>query len=603
MAASEFRITREGYLLDGEPFRILSGAMHYFRTLPEQWPDRLRMLRAMGLNTVETYVAWNYHEPRPGEFSEVGQLSRFLAAAADAGLKTIVRPGPYICAEWENGGLPHWLRAEREDAPLRCNDPAYLAAVDRWFDRLIPEIVDHQVTRGGSMLMVQVENEYGSYGDDAAYLEHLRAGLVARGIDVPLFTSDGATDTMLTGGTVPGVHATVNFGSRSEREFAKLAEHRPDEPAMCMEFWNGWFDHWGHGHVTRDPQDAAEELDAILAAGASVNIYMAHGGTNFGLWSGANMSGPGTESDYRPTVTSYDYDAPLDEAGRPTAKYWAFREVLAKYGDVDELVELDGFEAPKPLAAASVRLDRGVRLLDVLTEIGGPETETAHVPSFEELGLGQGLAVHTARIPGPRAEGHRLAVRDLRDRAWVLADGRVVGRLEREGAAEDGPQLEVPAAGLDVQLLVESLGRVNFGARTGERKGALGGVRHGYQYLSGWRSRPVELATAARLLPRERLAPAAEALAGEGPVFLAGGLRVDEGRDGFLEVTGGSHGVVWVNGFCLGRYWEIGPQRTLYLPAPLLHADEENEVLILELDPARAAGPLAVEIREEPVLG
>ncbi|GAA3445848.1 beta-galactosidase [Planomonospora venezuelensis] len=266
-----FAIDGESFRLDGAEFRVLSGALHYFRVRPEQWAHRLRTLRAMGLNTVETYVPWNLHEPRPGEMRRLEELDAFLAEAARADLLAIVRPGPYICAGWDNGGLPSWLTGAL-GRRVRTRAPGYLARVDRFFDALIPLVARHQVTRGGNVIMVQVENECGSYGSDRVYLRHLADGLVARGVEVPLFTSGGPEDHMLTGGSIPGVLATVKFGSDPEEAFAVLRRHRPGEPLLCMEFWNGWFDRWGRGHVTRDPVDAAVSESPTSAAAAPVFV-------------------------------------------------------------------------------------------------------------------------------------------------------------------------------------------------------------------------------------------------------------------------------------------------------------------------------------------
>ncbi|GAA3517248.1 glycoside hydrolase family 35 protein [Actinocatenispora rupis] len=575
----EFRVTPTGFTLDGAPHRVLSGAAHYFRTHPAQWADRLAMLRAMGLTCVETYVAWNVHEPRPGEYRMDGgaDLGRFLDLAAEAGLHAIVRPGPYICAEWENGGLPAWLGTR-----LRCADPSYLSLVDRWFDVLLPVIVERQVTRGGNVLMVQVENEYGSYGDDADYLAHLADGLRRRGVDVPLFTSDGGTEFMLTGGSVPGVLSTVNFGSRARAEFAVAQRFRPDEPRMCMEYWNGWFDHWGEEHVTRDATDAAQVLDDILAAGASVNLYMAHGGTNFGCWAGANRGEPYASGRYQPTVTSYDYDAPMDERGAPTEKYHRFREVLARYSDSPPP------EPPTmPDLLAPQRIPLGERT--PLRALAAAATvRRAYPPGFAELGVTHGVVRYRTRVPGPRPE-LPLIVDGLADRAHAFVDGTPAGILDRDGTVE--LPLAVPAGGAEVELLVESMGRVNYGPALGEDKG-VAAVRHHQQYLFGWTAEAFPLdgtpavpwGTAAHDTP--------------GPAYHRGTLTVDEPRDAYLAVPGGGKGYVWVNGFGLGRYWDRGPQHTLYLPAPVLRAGP-NEVVVLELD---ATDPGPVEIRDTPEL-
>ncbi|MFI9330912.1 beta-galactosidase family protein [Kitasatospora sp. NPDC052868] len=586
------QISPTGFTLDGRPLRLLSGALHYFRSLPEQWPRHLRMLRAMGLNTVETYVPWNLHEPRPGahDFTGIADLEAFLRATADAGLHAIVRPSPYICAEWENGGLPWWLLADRNLRP-RTSDPRFLAHVDRWYDTLIPIIAGHQTTRGGNVLMVQIENEYGSYGTDRAYLAHLADGLRARGIDVPLFTSDGPEDFFLTGGTVTGHLATVNFGSRATEAFAELRRHRPQDPPMCMEFWNGWFDHWGEKHTTRPAEDAAAALREILAAGASVNLYMAHGGTNFGTWAGANTADPRTGRQYQPTVTSYDYDAPLDERGAPTAKFWAFREVLSAYAD-GPLPQPE--ELPPTLAPCRIELDRYLPLADVVDRLSTGEVRSAVPPSFEELGLQHGLVRYRTTIPGPRTD-HPLTVEGLADRAHVRVDGTHLATLERD--AEHEPlRVPVPAEGARLELLVESMGRVNYGAGIGDRKG-VAAVLHTQQHLHGWSADPIPLAdgTPARL-PWDTAGPPADR---PGPSFHRGEFEVEEPADGYLALPGWTKGYVWVNGFLLGRYWDRGPQRTLYLPWPVLRSGR-NEIAVLELD--RCAEP-AVHLVSRPDLG
>ncbi|WP_282202257.1 glycoside hydrolase family 35 protein [Kitasatospora fiedleri] len=582
-----------GFRLDGRPLRILSGAVHYFRSRPEQWADRLAAVRAMGLNTVETYVPWNLHEPAPGRYARLDELGAFLDEAHRQGLWTIVRPGPYICAEWDNGGLPGWLTA-RLGRRVRSSDPEYLAAVDAYFDALLPQVVGRQWGRpGGGVLMVQVENEYGSFGGDAAYLDHLARGLRERGIAVPLFTSDGPEDHLLAAGTVPGVLATVNFGSDPEGAFAVLRRHRPEDPPFCMEFWNGWFDHWGEPHHTRDAADAADTLRRLLAAGGSVNLYMAHGGTNFGTTAGANHADPPfnstdwTHSPYQPTTTSYDYDAPLDERGLPTAKFDAFRQVIAEFAaEQPELVRyLDEREpalpAPAPLLAA-----REV-LLDECAELPfGPAVTAPVPPSFEELGLEHGLVRYTATVPALSPE-LPLTVEGLCDRAALRVDGEHVASLERGVPAEP----VAAGGGARIRLLVESLGRVNYGPQTGEAKG-LTGVRHERQYLHGWQAEPLVLDP----LPE----PAAWSPGAPAPELLARGtLHLDAPGDAFLAVPEGGHGYLWVNGFLLGRYDARGPQHALYCPWPLLRPGP-NTLALLELG---TTAPARVVLRDTPDLG
>ncbi|MEV6259956.1 beta-galactosidase family protein [Streptomyces sp. NPDC051784] len=590
-----FRISPEGFSLDGRPLRVLSGALHYFRVLPEQWPHRLRMLRSLGLNTVETYVPWNLHEPRPGEydFSGLADLDRFLHATREAGLYAIVRPSPYICAEWENGGLPWWLLADPDVRALRCQDPGYLAHVDRWFDRIIPLVAEHQVTRGGNVLMMQIENEYGSYGTDRGYLEHLAGAMRSRGVDVPLFTSDGPDDFFLTGGTAVGHLATVNFGSRADEAFASLERLRPQDPPMCMEFWCGWFDHWGTDHVVREPKDAAATLEDILRAGASVNLYMAHGGTNFSTWAGANSREAATGDGYLPTVTSYDYDAPIDERGGVTEKFLAFREVLARYstGPLPEP------ESPAPLLTpATLELTESVALFEAMDSLAGEAVRSAVPPSFEELGIGHGLVLYTSAIPGPRGP-YALSAQGLADRAHVFVDGEPVGVLER-GGTESVEGVRVDAEQARVELLVESMGRVNYGVALGDRKGVKR-VLHTQQILHGWTARavPLDHGTPDKV-PWDARSGGAET--SSGPVFHRGFLELSDAGDAYLALPGWGKGYVWVNGFCLGRYWETrGPQRTLYVPWPLLRAGL-NEFVVLELD---GCSEPAVELRATPELG
>ncbi|MBW5423977.1 beta-galactosidase [Streptomyces sp. BG9H] len=591
-----FRVGEDAFEVDGRPVRLLSGALHYFRVHEAQWGHRLAMLRAMGLNCVETYVPWNLHEPRPGAFHDVSALGRFLDAARDAGLWAIVRPGPYICAEWENGGLPHWLTGAL-GRRVRTRDGEYLGHVERWFRRVLREVVPRQYgglatggpdargpdTRGrdasapdgpGPVIMVQVENEYGSYGSDKLYLRHLTDLLRAEGVRVPLFTSDGPEDHMLTGGSIPGVLATANFGSEARAGFGTLRAHRPEGPLMCMEFWCGWFDHWGAEHVVRDADDAAAALREILECGASVNLYMAHGGTNFAGWAGANRGGALHDGPLQPDITSYDYDAPIDEAGRATAKFWRFREVLAEYASEPPPEP----PAPPPVLAApaSAALTDWSPLDTVLEHLGTPEAEYAVPPTFEELDVDRGLVRYTVTVPGPR-EPYPLSVRGLRDLAVVYVDGERAGVL-----TEDEPVLAAPVAGhARVELWVESLGRVNYGPRTGEPKGITGGILHERQYVHGVRARALRLdafdaASAVREVP-------ASGTARGRPGLYRGTVEITAPGDAALELPGWTRGFVWLNGFNLGRYWSIGPQRTLYVPGPVLR-EGGNEVWILELE-------------------
>ena len=582
---SSFTVAHNDFHLDGRPHRLLSGALHYFRVLPEQWGDRLIKLKAMGLNCVETYVAWNLHEPRPGEFDFRGglDLPAFVRLAGSLGLHIIVRPGPYICAEWEFGGLPAWLLADPEMA-VRCSYPPYLAAVERFFDALLPQLLPLQVGQGGPIIAMQVENEYGSYGSDQAYLRWLERALLERGVSTLLFTSDGATDFMLSHGTVPHVLKTANFGSRAASEFAKLREYQPDGPLMCMEFWCGWFDHWGEPQHLRAADDAAQALDEVLSAGASVNVFMFHGGTSFGFMNGANTD---LETGaYQPTVGSYDYDAPLSEDGQPTAKFHAFRDVIAKY------VDLPPLDLPLP----APRFERGpmvlaesVPLFAALDRLSSPRVTPVPRP-MESLGQNYGFVLYRAQLnhpPGPTT----LHLDQLHDRAQVFVNGVEVGTLERNQPLS--LPLELPPGPVTLDILVENLGRVNYGPKLLDRKGLLGLVRLGtHTVLHGWQCWPVPLDDLSLL-------DFASTPERAGPAFYRGSFDVEQPGDCFLSLPEGEKGVVWLNGFNLGRYWSRGPQTALYVPAPLLKPGR-NEVRVLELHPHGACKVLFTAQRSSP---
>lgn len=579
---ARLEIAADGFRLDDRPLRIISGGLHYFRIHPEQWADRLRKARLMGLNTVETYVPWNLHSPHPGEFRlDAGlDLPRFLNLAAAEGLHVLLRPGPYICAEWEGGGLPSWLLAD-EDIELRSRDPRYLKAVDDYLGALLPPVLPYLSTRGGPILAVQLENEYGAYGDDSGYLEDLAELLHRHGTDVPLFTCDQPSD--LQRGGLDGVLRTVNLGSRVDAGLAQLRTHQPSGPLMCSEFWIGWFDRWGGTHVTRSTADAAADLDRLLAAGASVNIYMFHGGTNFGFTNGANNKGT-----YRPSVTSYDYDAPLDEAGDPAPKYAAFREVIARYAPLPE----EPVPAPAPkLAPAVAELTACASLLDQCERLGS----TVHADRplvMEQLGQSFGFILYETALPaaGPAV----LRIGEVHDRAQIFVDGQPVGVLERE-SHEHTLAFHAPRRGAHLAVLVENQGRVNYGQGMHDRKGLLGEVTVNGTAPDGWYSRPLPLDDLGAL-SFTAFEPASPSV---GPTFHRGHLDIEQPADGFIAMDGWTKGHVWINGFALGRYWSRGPQTTLYVPAPILKAGR-NEITVLELHGSTTP---TVELRGTPDLG
>ncbi|MEK3661791.1 beta-galactosidase family protein [Paenibacillus sp. FSL F4-0236] len=564
------------YLLDGQPYRIVSGAIHYFRVVPEYWKDRLLKLKACGFNTVETYIAWNMHEPKEGEFvfDGMADVVSFIELAGELGLHVIVRPSPFICAEWEFGGLPAWLLAYSE-LQLRCCDPLYLSKVDRYYDELIPRLVPLLSTHGGPILAVQVENEYGSYGNDSSYLRYMRNGLLSRGVDVLLFTSDGPTDEMLLGGTLEDVHATVNFGSCAEESFRKYREYRSEEPLMVMEYWNGWFDHWMEDHHVRDAEDVAGVLDDILTHGSSLNMYMFHGGTNFGFYNGANHIVA-----YEPTTTSYDYDAPLTEWGDTTAKFEAVRSVLGKHGFAPTC------PLPEPIPKISygkVALMERAELFTAsnLEKLSEP-VNIVCVQPMEKLGQSYGFILYSTYVQGPRSR-QKLYIEGVRDRAQVFLDGQVLGVIERWNPQP--LELSIPAGGAQLDILVENMGRINYGPLIRDPKGILDGVRIDNQLQYNWtiRTLPLEPGTLASLEYKEQTVEKQEAAALSGlPGFYRGCFEAEEIGDTFLRFDGWNKGVAWINGFNLGRYWNAGPQRALYIPGPLLRKGR-NELVLLEL--------------------
>lgn len=601
-----FDIGPEDFTLDGERMQVVSGALHYFRVHPDQWADRICKARLMGLNTIETYVPWNFHAPEPGVFDLDGRrdLGRFLDLVAAEGLHAIVRPGPYICAEWDGGGLPAWLLSDAA-VGVRRHEQRFLEAIGTYYANLLPLVAERQVTRGGPVLMVQVENEYGAYGDDPQperqkYLRALVDLIRDQGIDVPLFTCDQANDEMLARGGLPELHKTATFGSRTTERFEVLRRHQPTGPLMCMEFWNGWFDSWGLEHHLAPAEANAADLDALLAAGGSVNLYMFHGGTNFGLTSGANDKGI-----YRPITTSYDYDAPLAEDGTPTAKYFAMRDVIARRLPVASAAELSAPPAGSAGAATGgagaaaapvldIVLPAHVPLHDAVPGLLREEPRTyPHVPTMDELELWSGFAVYRTDI---KPDDAVLSVTEIRDRAVVLVDGEQVGVLDRGSHTFTVP---LPARTGELTVLVEDQGRVNYGPRIGEPKGIIGPVRTAARTLDEWRAGALRVEDAPELLraaldASTGLAGSAGSAGSDGGVGAVGaGLHRGTfdsvgGADHFLRLDGWTKGLAWVNGELLGRYWGLGPTHTLYVPGPLVR-ETANELVLLELHGAASA--------------
>ena len=560
------------FLMDGQPYTIVSGAMHYFRIPREYWHDRLLKLRECGFNTVETYTCWNLHEPHEGEFHFDGMLdvAAYVDEAKAVGLNVILRPGPYICSEWEFGGLPAWL-LKYEDMAIRCNDPVFLSKVRRYYTALFEQLSPRLSTRGGNIIMVQIENEYGSYGNDKEYLRAVEGIYRDCGVDVTLFTSDGACWWMLGGGTLPDHLCVANFGSHPKENFDMLELFRPNQPKMCGEYWCGWFDHWYEEHHVREAEELAGLFRDMLESGASLNFYMFHGGTNFGFLNGANHGGK-----YEPTITSYDYNALLSEAGDLTPAYYAVRKINEEFfGELPPLTVKDVEKA----AYGKVALTEKAFILDAAKAMTAPIHAAA--PKWQEsIGQNVGFTLYSTTVRGPREE-MTLRADAINDRAIVFMDGEKKGWFERDRHADKVTVKLGREESVQMDILLENMGRINYGPEMNDRKGMVG-IRFGQQNHYGWDMYPLEM-TADQLakIPFEKQNDTGV----EKSSFLRGTLTIEgEPKDSFIRLDGFHHGFVVVNGFNLGRYYnDAGPQKTLYCPAPMMKSGE-NEIIVFETD-------------------
>ena len=554
----------QDFLLDGKPFVIRGGEMHFSRIPREHWRSRLRMLKAMGLNTVGTYLFWNLHEPRPGQFDFSGQndIAAFVRMAQEEGLWVILRPGPYACAEWEFGGFPSWL-LKTPDMRVRSSDPRFVAAASRFLGEVGKQLAPLQVAHGGPIIMVQVENEYGSFGDDHAYMGSIRDALLAAGFDGQLYTADGPTPKMLGGGTLPEVLPVVNFGDDPAGAFSALEKFRSNLPRMAGEYYPGWFDHWGEQHHTGKLDNVLKDIGWMLERDVSFSLYMFHGGTSFGFMNGANYS---KTQPYQPDTSSYDYAAPLDEAGRPTPAYFALRKLISQHLKPGEKLD-EVPPSPPMIAIPRFKLTQSAPLTALLTA----PVRSVRPLSLEELDQAYGLVWYRTRVPKAKA---LLEASDLRDMAWVYQDGKLLGRMDRRHG-QRSVELDTDA-GQPLDVLVENMGRINYGARmVDERKGLFGPVRFDGAPLLDWEMFKLPLNDLSQLQFTD--GPAAA------PAFHRGSFSLDELGDSYIDMRGWERGHVWINGHHLGRFWNIGPQQTLLVPAQWLKHGH-NQIVVLELE-------------------
>ena len=560
------------FYMDGEPFVVRSGAIHYFRIPRAYWHDRLLKLKECGFNTVETYMAWNLHERREGKFDFSGELDivEFVKTAAALGLYVILRPGPFICAEWDLGGLPSWLLTY-EKMPLRCYDALFLSKLRRYYGEFLPMLRPYFFANGGPIIMLQVENEYGSYGNDKDYLRAIVDVYRENGIEALFFTSDGPLYTMLSGGTLAGCVAADNFGTSPKKEFAIIRELFPEQPLLCGEFWCGGYAHWFEDAKTRDKEELASAVHEFFELSASFNFYMFAGGTNFGFMNGADY-----RDIYRPTMTRY-YLSLLSEAGDRTERYWQVREAMEKcYGTLPPPTATE----TEKTAYGTLALAECARLFEHLEELSSPIRVTE--PQYmEEYGQDFGYILYRTEISGPQS-GWQLAADGVHDRAHIYVNGErraTWERWDKEGMAT--APVTVPLgvgerASLDI--FVENMGRVNVGPKMRDRKGMVG-MRFGPQRHFGWQVYSLPMDDLSRL----GYAPVTDTRL-DGPVFLRGWLTIDTPKDTFLRLDGFTKGFVTVNGKNIGRYYNsAGPQRTLYVPAPWLKQGK-NEIVVFESD-------------------
>ncbi len=574
---------KDDFYLNGEKMKIISGSIHYFRIVPEYWRDRLEKLKAMGCNTVETYIPWNLHEKEKGVFDFSGRLdiAGFVKTAQELGLWVILRPSPYICAEWEFGGFPYWLLKE-DGMRLRCMYGPYIAHVKSYYEKLFQVIAPLQVTEGGPVIMMQVENEYGSYGDDHGYMDYLKQLMIENGCSVPLVTSDGPSRELFDCGKAEGVFQTGNFGSRGEQFFGVIKKIIGDKPLMCMEFWVGWFDSWGgESHQNGDIEGHAKDLDYMLSHG-NVNFYMFTGGTNFGFFNGSNYSDKLT-----PDITSYDYDAPLTEDGQITPKYEAFKKVISKYVSIPQ-VEFTTKITRKAYGRLEVKRSAG--LFQNLGNLSKAH-ESVTPQLMEKLGQGYGYIMYESQLE-PERDIWGIRLLGANDRANIFMDEKPLATLYDRELLEECSFEEKAFKGEKISILVENMGRVNYGPKLECQGKGIGGVLvNGHQHYY-WKQ---------YCLPMEDLSGLdfGKTPAQGTPGFYEFTFEAQEAGDTFLDFSGWGKGCAFLNGFHLGRFWEIGPQKRLYIPAPLIRKGE-NTILLFETE---GKAPGAITLCDEPYVG
>jgi len=562
-----FALGPDEFMLDGSPFQIISGELHPSRIPLNYWRHRIQMAKAMGCNTISVYIMWNYHELQEGVFDfETGNrnLGEFLKIVQEEDLWLIIRPGPYVCAEWELGGIPPYL-LRIPDIKLRCMDPRYMAAAERYISKLAEVIKPYLVTNGGPALLLQIENEYGSYGNDRNYMSRLKEVWTENGIDIPFFTGDGPTTYMLEAGSLPGCAVGLDSGSQPSH-FELARKMNPGVPVFSSETYPGWLTHWGEEWARPDTAGLMKEIKFLMDNKKSFNLYVIHGGTNFGYTAGANSGGKG----YEPDVTSYDYDAPINEQGQATPKYMALRRLLGSYLPKGSKLP----PIPDPIPAYDIPSIGLTTFSSVWDNLPKPVNSVQPKP-FEAYNQDYGFILYTTELIGHKKG--KLTVTDLHDYATVFLNGEFIGTLDRRDGVSSIDIPESKAANPVLEILVEGMGRINFAQQLIDRKGITDRVTLNGMTLMNWKvyNLPMDEKFIYDLRSSNRTP-------GKRGIFFKGNFFLGAAGDTFLDMTNFKKGIAWVNGHNLGRYWNIGPQKRLYCPASFLRQGT-NEMIVFDL--------------------
>jgi beta-galactosidase len=576
-AKHTFAFSQTEFLLDGKPFQVISGEMHPARIPAEYWRHRVQMAKAMGCNTIAAYLFWNYHEPSEGVFDFTNgnhNISEFFKIIQEEDMLLFLRPGPYVCAEWEFGGLPPYL-LRTPGIKVRCMDPDYMKAAERYINRLAEEIKPFLVTNGGPIVMLQIENEYGSYGNDRNYLQRLKEVWQAAGVNVPTFTGDGPTTFMLEAGTLPGSAVGLDSGS-DDADFALAAKMNPGVPVFSSETYPGWLTHWGEKWAKPDTSALLKEVKYLMDNKKSFNLYVIHGGTNFGYTAGANSGGKG----YEPDVTSYDYDAPINEQGQATPKYYALRKLLGSYLPKGKKLP----DVPEPVNAIELS-PMGLQPFSSIWDNLPQPVNSVQPRPFEAYGQDYGFILYRTELIGHKKG--KLTVTDIHDYATVFLNGRYIGNLDRR---EGINTIEIPESNVEkpiLEILVEGMGRINFAQAMIDRKGITDRVTLNGMTLMNWK---------VYNLPMDEkfiygLRSSGKTVNKPG-IFFRGSFMLNreagiQKADTYIDMSNFKKGIVWVNSHNLGRYWNIGPQKRLYCPASFLR-EGLNEIMVFDLHATQA---------------